>query len=267
MIEKGAFTGKEEDDQDSTFDDFWTENDDTESDSDIAEDEEIRATESKSSFTSSVGYPFSFSEVAFLLFKLYQCADRRYRLRERADIETLKEADETESYNDDEKQLEKEDTEADRKQKKELLLKFNIEKLSRMHDLQLNFVSALSTKNKKRWVCIKNKVIKDNNKKRAKKQDRELLLMRMAISNDMSDFINIEFGQLGNKKKKKSKINIALQDKVKKVKEDDKKINLESSDKEIKQDDLKVKDIKIKEPKKEKRSYSLTNKDALGKKY
>ena len=263
MIQRGAFTGEEEDDQDSTFDDLWTEKDDTESDSDTAEDEEIRATESKSSFTSSVGYPFSFSEVAFLLFKLYQCADRRYRLRERADRETLKEADETDSYNDDEK----EDTEADRKQKKKLLLKLNIEKLSRMQDLQLNFVSALSTKNKKRWVCIKNKVIKDNNKKRAKKQDRELLLMRMAISNDMSDFINIEFGLLGNKKKKKSKINIALQDKVKKVKKDDNKINLESSDKEIKQDDLKIKDIKIKEPKKEKRSYSLKNKDALGDAY
>ena len=199
MIATGAFTGEDNVDKDDTFKDLYKEPLEHKSQTDFQEEQTSKGNKSKSSFTSSVGYPFSFSEVAFLMFKLYQYVDRRYKLRERSGVGYVKEDDA--GYEDGWEKLDVDEIKADLKTKKKLLLKLNIEKLSKMQDLQLNFVPALSTKNKRRWICIKEKVIEEINKQTDKKQDQELLLMRM----DMSEFINIELCELMNEDKTKNK--------------------------------------------------------------
>ena len=205
LIATGVFTGEDNVDEGDTFKDLYKEPLGRKSQTDFQEEQTFKGTKSKSSFTSSIVYPFSFSEVAFLMLKLYQCADRRYKLRERSGVGYVKEDDA--GYEDGGKQLDVDEIKADLKTKKKLLLKLNIEKLSKMQDLQLNFVSALSTKNKRRWICITEKVIEEINKQTDKKQDEELLLMRMTVWNDMSEFINIELCELMNEDKDKMKKN------------------------------------------------------------
>ena len=205
LIATGVFTGEDIVDKGNTFKELYKEPLGRKSQTNLQEEQTFKGTKSKSSFTSSIVYPFSFSEVAFLMLKLYQCADRRYRLRRRTGVGYVKEDDA--GYEDGGKQLDVDEIKADLKTKKKLLLKLNIEKLSKMQDLQLNFVSALSTKNKRRWICIKEKVIEEINKQTDKKQDQELLLMRMTVWNDMSEFINIQLCELMNEDKDKMKKN------------------------------------------------------------
>lgn len=172
----------------------------------------------------------------------------------------------------------KKDKNDNEEEKKKLLLKLNIEKLSRMQSHQLNFISALSTRNKRRWICTKEKIIREIRKEKEKKRDQKLMLMRMSFLNDMSDFIANEVEDLikehGDKRKKKTtrinkplKENIDMQIMDTIIDKDILKTNLESNDKDQNEDDLKVKKEKGKLTKGdvEKKAFSLKSKDALGK--
>ena len=152
LLETGAFT-RDTVDEDEISEDLHTF---VGNESDIereVEETETRLSESKSFFTSSVEYPYTFCEVAFLIHKLYQCANRRFKLRDRRNpIESIEDKTEEELHKFG-KMSDKNDNEAVKKEKKKLLLKLNIEKLSRMQSHQLNFISALSTRNKRRNKC------------------------------------------------------------------------------------------------------------------
>ena len=96
LLETGAFTRDtiDEDDISEDLPTFVGNESDIESE---VEETETRLSESKSSFTSSVEYPFTFCEVAFLIHKLYQCANRRFKLRDRRNpIESIEDKTEEE---------------------------------------------------------------------------------------------------------------------------------------------------------------------------
>ena len=96
LIETGAFTRDtiDEDDLSEDLPTFVVSESDIESE---VEETETRISESKSSFTSSVEYPFTFCEVAFLIHKLYQCTNTRFKLRDRGNpIESIEDKTEEE---------------------------------------------------------------------------------------------------------------------------------------------------------------------------
>ena len=103
FIKTGEFPGEEAGNKDTVEE--MLEYSETESDSEEVDNDERSGTESKSSFTSSVEYPFTFSEVAFLMWKLYQYADRRYNIGQRSNnLEAIKEADDEDiKYKDNKK--------------------------------------------------------------------------------------------------------------------------------------------------------------------
>ena len=185
IIKTHAFPGDDEGDK-NTMDEI-SRHSETEFDCEEEKDERS-GTKSKSSFASLVEYLFSFSEVAFLLWKLYQCANRRYDIRQKSImLGTNKNAEDDNDENEDE-----------RKERKRLLLKLNIEKLSSIQKHQLTFIAALRNTNKRRWVSLKNKVVEYNKRMRTINRDKDFLLMGLAYSSNMREFMENEVNELFN---------------------------------------------------------------------
>jgi hypothetical protein len=44
-----------------------------------------------------------------------------------------------------------------------------------MQSHQLNFISALSTGNKRKWICMKEKIIREIRKEKEKKRDQNVV--------------------------------------------------------------------------------------------
>ena len=268
FIETGVFPGDEEKCKDT---EEMIEEIETESDSEEVEDDEESEAESKSSFTSSVEYPFTFSEVAFLLWKLYQCADRRYHLSHRLiKVEAIKDADDM-KYKDDKKDLHDDDNEEERKERKKLLLKLSIENLSRIQSHQLNFISALSTKNKRRWVGVKNKVVASNRELKNINRNKEFVLMRLTLSSNMREFIDNEVSGLFKhhvkKRKKQIEIRKDPEQKVDTTQTEVREYVEESVKMDENKDEVNKAVMDIKQPKKEKKNCSLCSKEAIGKNF
>ena len=195
LIKLGAFTQDVEEDELSEITDI---------DEDVSLDDEDKDykgnesdNESKSSFTSSVEYPYSFCEVSFLLHKLYQCANKRFDLKSRNVFEELDEDQENISIVADQENKKTWKDEVakclSKVERKKLLLNRKIEKLSRMHAIQLEFLSVLSNVSRSRWLNVVEKVVKSL--KEEKKHDKDLLVLRVAFLQDMTEFINNEIEQ------------------------------------------------------------------------
>ena len=267
VVGAGAFT-KDLIDEDEPSEDLLAE---TESVwENYKEEKENRILESDFSFSSSVTYPFTFCEVAFLMHKLYQCANRKFNLRKRnIAMADLGEAESNEGDGDVQAGSNKED----------IAMEKNIEKISRMQQRQLSFVLALSCKNKERWRHVKDKIVQDMRIKEQQKKDKELLIMRISFLDEMGFFIAKEVEELitlhGNKKKKKKNVSHEDEEKMQKVENIiDKtglKLNLDTIDKDRKEEPIKRENEKSKKKSRKEEStekaFKMKEKEALGNLY
>ena len=152
--------------------------------------------ESRSSFTSSVGYSYSFCEVSFLVYKLSQYLEKKFNLKERKGLSS-KENEKLPIIGEFSGKQRESDTstfitEEKKREKKRLWIMVNVEKLSKVQDCQLAFISIISNKNKNKWINIKEKII-DQMKI---EEDTDLTTMRMLFKKEMRAFIENEVREL-----------------------------------------------------------------------
>ena len=215
-----------------------------------------------SSFSSSVSYPFTFSEIAFLIWKLSLVINRRFvKLHKRLTSNEMT-------------MMPRKKDDNETKEDKARLIKLAIEKIAKQQDDNLKMVQTRRNVNLKKWRIVKDKVLnrrQDNNK--VKKGDIEHIRMSFLrditsyLSNEFKDFQRYSPAPKAKAKSSKDISNIFTKTLCEKLNKEElmdveiPKYNVIEEKQEMKED---KKERKVELPREE-IAFNIKKKDALGK--